>query len=781
LRALVAGFLLLAVVASFRPSELRADTALPELLSAAKPSTARAEFADIQDSTCADTSSFALVLGGGGARGFAEIGVLKVLEEEGLRPALIVGSSMGAVLGALYACGYSAARLQEMVREQDWFSLFNNGRLAPARLQGGWHGLPPTQLALLLDRLPPMLPRSLSGGQAITELIGRLSAEALLRADNDFDRLPIPFRAVAVDLHDGRIVVLRRGALARAAQASGTIPLLLPPVRMEGRELVDGGFRANNPVELAHILGFRRTLVVDVSNIFLPDKKSPEDLYQMWIRSMELQQYSGNFVEPAPGDVVLHLPLQNYRSLSFSGIDEMVQIGYQFADARRDLLDSLRSGGVHSPRGAAATREIRVTRGAEAPTFDGRSSTEQSRPVESVKEVRVEDLDLGDGDGMSAAELHRRLGIDEGDRLKLSDVYRRLKPLGYAPGVESAWIEVDRAETSPSTRDAAEAPATAVRLRPHLELRRGPRLRLAGHVITDDTAAILARLHQARLPLGGGEVALGARYSERTAASELRLRQGIPPGSQFSLTASFSWSRDRPWVYEQGLRIDRLAIQENRARLELGLALPHPGAQLRLGLQSSRLASYRESRVALEEVAGPRTANGFTAELESGVETGLSQSRALGYRVRYWRGVPAWGDLGFWRVEGGAVGVAHGLGRLRPSAAVGFVHGSTHLPAALRGRAGGPFGWTGLRREEIFASRLLWSRVGLGWQLAETLRLGVSAAVGWSDEESLGRASALRGAGVELAWKTPLGPCRMSWAVAERRNGAIFVQLGPEF
>ncbi len=175
------------------------------------------------------------------------------------------------------------------------------------------------------------------------------------------------------------------------------------------------------------------------------------------------------------------------------------------------------------------------------------------------------------------------------------------------------------------------------------------------------------------------------------------------------------------------------------------------------------------------------TATGFTAELESGVETGLSQSRALGYRVRYWRGVPAWGDLGFWRVEGGAVGVAHGPGRLRPSAAVGFVHGSAHLPVALRGRAGGPFGWTGLRREEIFASRLLWSRVGLGWQLAGTLRLGVAAAVGWSDEESLRRASALGGAGVELAWKTPLGPCRMSWAVAERRNGAIFVQLGPEF
>jgi predicted acylesterase/phospholipase RssA len=754
-----------------------ATESLPQdrvLLAAPGAGSVRAEIEAMHDLTEADTSSFALVLGGGGARGFAEIGVLQVLEEEGLRPGLIVGCSMGAILGALYACGYTADELLQMVESQDWFSLFSNAQIAPAQLQGGWSELPDEQLSLLLDRFPPLPPRNLAGGRKITQLIGALGAGALLSAGNDFDRLPIPYRAVAVDLNSSQIVVLRGGSLARAAQASGTIPILLPPVRIEGRELVDGGFRLNNPVEVARALGFRRSLIVDVSNTQLPHRKSPGDLYQMWIRAMELQEYPSNLVVPVAGEVVLHIPLQKFRSLSFAQIDQVVRIGYEFAAARRDTLRSLRGSvsRVVDPLTSPTVRQLSL-----AP------ATSEAKP-----RVRVEHLELTDGDGMGVAEMRRRLQVEVGDELPLRAIYRRFNALEHTPGVESAWIEVDRSGeqdtglvTSTASSGASSTPLDRVTLVPHLEMRRKPHLELAGHVITDDDAALLARLHQARLPLGGGEAALSYRYSERKAAGEFRLRQGIPPGSRFLLTTRLDWSRDRPWLYERGSRVDRLVIEEQGARLQLGFRVLHPALGLRLGVQTSRLTSYRESRLGLGEAQGPQILNGFVAELQSGTDGGMVHSRSLGFRVRYLRGVPDWGDLGVWRLEGGAVAQAEGPGKLRPSAAVGFVHGSPRLPLALQGRAGGPFNWVGLRREEILASRLLWLRGGLGWQLAETLCLSVSSAVGWRDELRLRHATPLVGVGTALSWRTPLGPFRVSWAVAERRIGTIFVQLGPEF
>ncbi|HKI84700.1 MAG TPA: patatin-like phospholipase family protein, partial [Candidatus Krumholzibacteria bacterium] len=726
---------------------------------------------------------------------------------------------MGAVLGALYACGYTADQLDEMVRSQDWFSLFSDARLAPAQLQGGWRELPEAQLSLLLDRLPPLPPRNLSGGRKITQLIGSLSADALLYADNDFDRLPIPFRAVAVDLNSAQIVVLRSGSLARAVQASGTIPLLLPPIHMKGRELVDGGFRINNPVELARALGFRHSLVIDVSNTQLPDRKSPGDLYQMWIRTMELQEYPSNLVEPAPGEVVLHIPLQNYRSLNFGRIEEIVRTGYDFAAQRRDTLRSLRNPARHSansqssPTSAAQRVDDEQQVGPAQRVDDEQRVSPAQRVVshpsiaETGPRIRVDDLELADGDGMGVAELRRRLGIEVGDELPLREVYRRFNSLEHSPAVQSAWIDVERVEGhasaataaapggapgttsaavpggAPGTTSAAvpDSSPTAVRLRPHLELRHRPRLELAGHVITDDDAAILARLHQARLPLGGGEAALSYRYSERKAAGSFRLQQGIPPGGQFSLTTSLDWARDRPWLYQRGTRVDRLVIQEQGLGLQLGFHMRHPGIGLRVGLQRRRLLSYRESRLALNEAQGPQTLTGFTAELQSGGDAGLIHSRGPGFRLCYQRAVPEWGDLGFWRLEGGAVAEAKGPGRMRPTAALGFVQGSPRRAVGLQGRAGGPFGWLGLRREEILASRLLWLRGGMDWHLAATLRCGFAAAVGWRDELSLSHASPLAGVGTHLAWKTPLGPFRVYWAVAERRVGTIFVQLGPEF
>lgn len=107
-----------------------------------------------------DTTGFALVLGGGGARGLAHIGVLRALEELGMRPSLIVGTSMGAVLGSLYAAGNDATQLEALLAERAWMDFLLDEREPSVRVQGGWHGLPRSQLRLRLDQWPLSPPRA---------------------------------------------------------------------------------------------------------------------------------------------------------------------------------------------------------------------------------------------------------------------------------------------------------------------------------------------------------------------------------------------------------------------------------------------------------------------------------------------------------------------------------------------------------------------------------------------------------------------------------------------
>jgi len=693
----------------------------------------------------ADTSSFALVLGGGGVRGFAHIGVLQVLEEEGLRPGLIVGTSMGAVVGALYACGYSAARLEKLVQEEDWLQLFSYRRPPVAELQGGWPGLPPAQLSLLAGTFPPMPPPSLARGQAVENLLGRLTAGPLFSAGNDFDRLPIPFRAVAVDVNTGEKVILSRGSLATAVRASGTVPLILPPVEWNGRMLVDGGFRANNPVEVARALGFSRSIVVDVSNVFVPGKSTPRNLMEMWVRAMELQQYEGNVVDPRPGELVLHLPLQEYRSLEFGDAADIVRVGYREADRLRERLRAF------APRTAAPTRAFprMVT---EDPGFSP---------------VRVDSLDCADVRGMSRAEICRRLRLRPGAVLAPGEIWKRVEPLSVAPGVERAWVEIEplgkgpkdglgNSFRRPDSRMQGERPSPddvpGSLLRLHLRVRRALRWELAGHVISDDTAALLVRLRQARLP-GGGEAALSWRTSHRTAAAGLRFRQGLPPGGSFGLAVEAHWSRDRPWVYQAGETIDRWAIVDASGNLALDWRLPRSSWRLSVGIAADRVESYRESRST--PGSGRRSLAGWRWELSSGGNAGLVQGPREGVRLSYRRGLPKWGDLDLWRWELGAIGQVETHRWLRPEGALGAVIASRETPVEFTGRAGGPLGWVGLRREEILSPRLAWARGALSARLGSTLRLVVSSAVGWHDDRDLGRAAPL--------WAEP-ATWRWAWA-----------------
>ena len=212
-----------------------------------------------------DRPKIGLVLSGGGARGAAHVGVLKVLEENRIPVDVISGTSFGAIVGGLYAAGYSADELEEILENIDWKESLS-GR-APRdersfkRKQDDDGFLIKFKIGIKDGELK--LPSGL-----ITPNNLRLTLQDLVNEISnvdDFDDLAIPFRAVATDLETGMAVVLERGNLASAMVASMAVPALFPPVEHGGRLLVDGGVSNNVPVNVARAMGADIVIVVDIS------------------------------------------------------------------------------------------------------------------------------------------------------------------------------------------------------------------------------------------------------------------------------------------------------------------------------------------------------------------------------------------------------------------------------------------------------------------------------------------------------------------------------------
>lgn len=211
-----------------------------------------------------DRPKIGLVLSGGGARGFAHIGALKMLDSLQIPIDYIVGASMGGIAGALYSIGYSGHDLEHIVHKTDWNEIFSD---IPRRTELPYLVRKETgkfQLVFGLDGVKPVIPSGIIYGQKVSLLFSSLTFP--YESITDFDKLPIPYRCVAVDLVTGNQVILKSGSLAKAMRATMAIPTVFTPVEYGDSLLIDGGFSNNLPINIAKEMGADIVIAVDVES-----------------------------------------------------------------------------------------------------------------------------------------------------------------------------------------------------------------------------------------------------------------------------------------------------------------------------------------------------------------------------------------------------------------------------------------------------------------------------------------------------------------------------------
>jgi predicted acylesterase/phospholipase RssA len=655
----------------------------------------------------------ALVLSGGGAKGLAHIGVLRVLDSLGIRPDLIVGTSIGAVVGALYASGYSGRELDSLARVVPLASLFRSYQpLAPRSLGA----LQPLVVWEQGERRFALQSASVVEAE-VNAMVNAAMLRGNLLARGDFDSLTIPFRAVATDLADRRIVVLSSGDLAQAVRASAGVPLVFAPERLAGRLLIDGGLSANIPVGVARRAGAERVIVSDAT-AHPVDSLTPDTPLLVADRLVDfLFRQHGESLRS--GDLLIRPAVEGFTSLNFAPktIKRLLGLGLQAADTALPRL--------HCPP----------------------SSPARSAPPGPM---RIAGIDTDSA--VNASErlaLVRLLGLDVSDSVDQELLLSRLRTLSAASeAYNSVWL------TPSGTGDS---------VRFHLAVHRAPR-RVAGLGLAYDNelggrawAGMVDRRFLGIALEGSAALFLGELRREIAAG----LRRNYQLGRQLLRpTASVRLATEKVRRFEpDGTELDPARTREAIGFVGAERALD-PTWEVALGLEGH----------AWHEPGASHSTAGAVARL-----TRVTRARGQVLRTELlWTGV--YPRLAF---EGELI-AKMGVVRLTPRLRLGWgEHLPLQAGFPLGGGDGFPGLHLGERRGDREAMLgLMFSFPIKGPLLARIELAGGRTGTGGAFFGSNGWDAGVRaGVGAE----TPVGPVRFEYGLATHGRDAVFVRLGRWF
>jgi NTE family protein len=389
---------------------------LPVAVAAQQPDLAREPAAAPRVCEPAKT---ALVLAGGGAKGAAHIGVIKVLDSLGIHPDLVVGTSIGSIIGALYASGYTGKEIDSLSSAYPIGSLFQPYRPKLPPLIGV--GLRPLTVWETSDGQLTLQNGSLYEGDVVA-LMNALMLRGNIAARGNFDSLPVPFRAIATDLSTRELVVLGGGDLAQAVRASFAIPLIFTPIRLGNRILIDGGLAQNVPIRVARQLGAERVIVSRMDS----RSADPQPIASTFGTASSLIGFL--FLQPDDSlrqtDVMVSTKVAQFGQLDFAprAVQSLVQLGYD------RTAEVLRAGPCVPP--PTPTR-----RGGSLPAFVGTVQPSAGILVDAIGEVPS--LHLHTGEPIATDSLQRGAQrasySDPFQGVWLNPVYEDSLTIGFRP------------------------------------------------------------------------------------------------------------------------------------------------------------------------------------------------------------------------------------------------------------------------------------------------------------------------------------------------------------
>ncbi len=338
-----------------------------------------------------------LILSGGGAKGFAHVGVLKEIDKAGLQLDYIGGTSMGAIAAALYAAGYSGAQIEKIVLDTDFVNVLRDKlpRNATTFFEKD-HG-EKTVLSLPVKKGAVSFPKGVSKGQNVLNLLYELfsSAEGL----TDFSKLPIPFFCVATDVETGGPVILEQGNLPIALRASSSFPTLLTPVNLNDKLLIDGGVANNFPVSILKSKGIDIVIGVDVEGR-LYEKEKLNSVVAIMNQVLSYQMYKKSNQEKKGANIYIHPKVYKFGVVDFDKKEEILQKGIEEGAKYAKVFKEL-----------AAKQTIKKTR--KKLHFD-------------TKKYLISEINLSGSNYYTKSFVLGKLNIKEGDSLTRQEITKRI-------------------------------------------------------------------------------------------------------------------------------------------------------------------------------------------------------------------------------------------------------------------------------------------------------------------------------------------------------------------
>jgi NTE family protein len=725
-----------------------AQPASPPALSASPPSAARPKVG--------------LVLSGGGARGAAHVGVLKVLEELRVPVDVIVGTSMGSIVGGSYASGHSVAEMERDIATITTANLFTD---RPPRADLPMRRKSDDEIPYIIPELGVTtdgisLPKGIVTGVSVEAQLRKLVKFTTVR---EFDRLSIPFRAIATDLGTGEMVVLKDGSLITAMRASMSVPGGMAPVRIGERQLVDGGLVRNLPIDVARSLGAEIVIAVNLGTPLMKPEQitSVLSVTGQMINILTEQNVRRSLAELKPNDILIEPELGDFSAGNFDELPKTVPIGEA---AARKVADRLRALSL-PPEQYAALRKRQ-----------GPASTDAMITV--VDEIRVEGARR-----INPEVVLQSMQTEVGkpiDRDTLDLDLRRVYGRGDFENVGYAVEEVDGKRVL--TVKVTEKPETHyVRFGLELEADLGQR-----------SFFNLYASHRAKALNQFGAEWKNDLVLGRNVLLASEFYQPLSERQYFFIAPQIRYLNKPLDLYIDDLLSAEYQDQSAVAQLDVGANFLQYG-QARLGLVVGERRFSQQSGSVLLPSSGTTNIRAATFGLKLDQLAGTNFPTAgWGAEARLYSELASLGadtPFNLWKAGAGAAFSA-GRHTFELGAQAGGKWGSNSIPVTDQFELGGFLRLSGLAPGQMRTQEFEFARLGYRTKLAdiplfEGMYFGASLEAArarpvipvWRGEVVTGKVTIPAGA-VYVGIDSPLGPLYLGFGYSSRDNSAVYLYLG---